>query len=337
MSKCRKQSRFYMSGLLVLPLAIGSFICLPELTYAAPNTGAAGTQSLAPSEQMVAAAVRELKAKQLLIPIMGADPEQWKDSFYQMRGDRLHEAVDILAPRDTPIYAIDDGTIHRLTWNAKGGNTIYQKDATGRFQYYYAHLERYYEGINAGDFVRKGQLIGFVGTTGNAPPDCPHLHLSIEQLTSPTSYKGFSINPYEVFSPLPFAPDRKSLARARRVSPGIDGSQNLTTARANYGSDLMSSAPALPPAVQSMSSPSVRQGTSGAPLMAPSQKSVPGVTPPRHIPAQTATGFDFAPAPHNGEAMGLSHGRRLLRYWISRKGKKWQNLGLPVRAYDLLK
>jgi murein DD-endopeptidase MepM/ murein hydrolase activator NlpD len=136
----------------------------------------------------------------LLLPISGADPESIKGHFYQARGERVHHAADILTARNTPILAVDDGRIARLFRSALGGITVYQFDPNSRYVFYYAHLERYAAGLKAGDVVRKGQVIGFVGTSGNAPPTCPHLHFSINRLDDEKRWwTGTPIDPYEVF------------------------------------------------------------------------------------------------------------------------------------------
>ena len=125
----------------------------------------------------------ELKRRGLAIPVEGVKADQLVDSFSdQRRGTRVHEALDILAPRNTPVKAVDDGTIARLFYSKAGGTTVYQFDPSEQFCYYYAHLERYADGLHEGDRVRKGQVLGYVGTSGNAPKDTPHLHFAIAKL-----------------------------------------------------------------------------------------------------------------------------------------------------------
>ena len=127
------------------------------------------------------------------------DVDDWKGHFAQRRGggSRGHEAVDILAPRHTPVVAVEDGTIARLFNSKAGGITVYQFDPTGQFCYYYAHLQRYAAGLRDGQRVSKGDVIGYVGTTGNAPPNTPHLHFAIFQLTDAKRWwEGRPIDPY---------------------------------------------------------------------------------------------------------------------------------------------
>lgn len=145
-------------------------------------------------------AIADLRKKKLRMPIEGVDPARLKGSYYEGRATGKHHAVDILAPRNTPVHACDDGAVLRLFHSQYGGTTIYQSDRSGQYIYYYAHLERYAEGIKEGDSVKKGQVIAFVGTSGNAPPNTPHLHFSISKPMKPFGwYPSAPIDPYEVF------------------------------------------------------------------------------------------------------------------------------------------
>jgi murein DD-endopeptidase MepM/ murein hydrolase activator NlpD len=142
----------------------------------------------------------ELAERDLTMPVEGISPDQLTRQFDQPRGgSRRHEAIDILAPRNTPVRAVEDGTIARLFNSKAGGITIYQFDPTEKFCYYYAHLERYAPGLKEGDHVRKGQVIGYVGTSGNAPENTPHLHFAIFRLTAEKRWwEGTPIDPYDV-------------------------------------------------------------------------------------------------------------------------------------------
>ena len=125
------------------------------------------------------------------------DVDAVKGGFAERRGDRPHEAVDILAPRNTPVHAVQPGTIAKLFVSKQGGNTIYEFDPSGRLCYYYAHLEHYAEGLHEGDAVSQGQVIGYVGTSGNAPPNTPHLHFAVFVLQDDHKWwKGRAIDPY---------------------------------------------------------------------------------------------------------------------------------------------
>lgn len=196
----------------------------PPLTQTHSQPGSAGTtkqdvsagiddkpatKKPAPPEPQLAdgeyrAVVAELRSKNLLLPIQGANPETVKGSFYEMRGNQPHHAADFLSPRNTPILAVEDGTISKLWLSKAGGITIYEADPTDKFIYYYAHLERYADNLKEGDKVRRGQVIGFVGTSGNAPANTPHLHFSITEMMHPHQYwNGAPVDPYEVFSGRP--------------------------------------------------------------------------------------------------------------------------------------
>ena len=147
-------------------------------------------------------AVEELARRGLRLPIDSMDPEPLQGAFDERRsgGTRAHEAVEILAPRNTPVHAVENGTIAKLFLSRAGGKTIYQFDPSGRFSYYYAHLERYAKGIREGASVSRGDVIGYVGTSGNAPPNTPHRHFAIFQLTPGRHWwEGTAIDPHPVF------------------------------------------------------------------------------------------------------------------------------------------
>jgi murein DD-endopeptidase MepM/ murein hydrolase activator NlpD len=136
----------------------------------------------------------------LRLPIDGMNPNLVEGGFYESRGSRRHEAVDILSPRDTPVHAVDNGTVAKLFLSKAGGITVYQYDPTGRLCYYYAHLQRYADNLKEGDSVSAGQVIGYVGTSGNAPPNTPHLHFAVFDLGDERRWwKGRAIDPYPLF------------------------------------------------------------------------------------------------------------------------------------------
>ncbi|MDI1273205.1 M23 family metallopeptidase [Polaromonas sp.] len=123
-----------------------------------------------------------------------------RDTFADGRdsNQRGHEAIDIHAPRGTPVLAVDDGRIVKLFLSKPGGITIYQFDATDKLAYYYAHLDRYAEGLAEGQTVRRGNVIGYVGSSGNASPEAPHLHFAIFHLGPEKQWwKGEPVNPFE--------------------------------------------------------------------------------------------------------------------------------------------
>lgn len=147
-------------------------------------------------------ALEELRRRRLDFPVEGVAPESLIDSFADPRGDgtRLHRAVDIMAPRRTPVRAVEGGTVARLDRSAAGGISVYQLDPGERYCYYYAHLDGYAPGLTEGARVERGQLLGYVGTTGNAPPSTPHLHFAVYRLSETKQWwAGTALNPYPVF------------------------------------------------------------------------------------------------------------------------------------------
>ena len=144
-----------------------------------------------------------LAARQLAFPLEGGDRRRLHDNFDEPRGSLRHEALDILAPRGTPVVAVDDGVVSKLFTSVRGGLTVYQFDPGGDYCYYYAHLDRYAEGLAEGQALRKGQLVGYVGTTGNAPPNTPHLHFTIFKLGPEKRWwEGVALNPYRLWGGL---------------------------------------------------------------------------------------------------------------------------------------
>jgi peptidoglycan LD-endopeptidase LytH len=147
-------------------------------------------------------AVSALRNRHLRLPLDAVRVETLKGQFDQTRdgGTRGHEAVDLIAPRNTPIYAVEDGTIAKLFVSKAGGITVYQFDPSKRFCYYYAHLERYADGLADGQAVRAGDLIGYVGTSGNAPANTPHLHFAIFELGPEKQWwNGNPIDPFVIY------------------------------------------------------------------------------------------------------------------------------------------
>jgi murein DD-endopeptidase MepM/ murein hydrolase activator NlpD len=138
----------------------------------------------------------------LLIPVVGVSRAALRDTFGQARsGMRMHGAIDILAPRGTPVVASVDGAVRKLFTSAAGGLTIYEFDVPQQKVYYYAHLDRYAAGLHEGELLHRGDIIGYVGTTGNAPPGTPHLHFAIGALPpSKEWWKSVPENPYPLLA-----------------------------------------------------------------------------------------------------------------------------------------
>lgn len=143
--------------------------------------------------------IAALRSRQLLVPVAGVLPANLVGSFVDARGGRSHEALDIPAPRGTPVLAADYGTVLKLFTSPAGGLTIYLADPTRKFIYYYAHLDAYAPTLREGQAVAKGQPIGTVGTSGNAPPNTPHLHFAILRNDDMTKWwTGTPLDPYMI-------------------------------------------------------------------------------------------------------------------------------------------
>ena len=154
----------------------------------------------APTPLPVSGAVEDLRARLLEVPVLGTPRDTLRSTFDEARsGSRVHEALDILAPTGTPVVAVEDGTIAKLFLSEAGGITIYLFDPTRRYAYYYAHLDSYAPDLREGAGVRRGQTLGYVGVSGNAPKDTPHLHFAIFELTDAKQWwQGTPIDPYLV-------------------------------------------------------------------------------------------------------------------------------------------
>lgn len=139
-----------------------------------------------------------IPTQNLLLPVQGIQPSDLVDTFNQTRGGtRIHEALDIMAPRGREVVAVADGKLVKLFTSKQGGLTVYQFDPSERFAYYYAHLDRYAPGLMEGKLLKRGELVGYVGSTGNASPDAPHLHFAIFELGPEKRWwEGRPINPY---------------------------------------------------------------------------------------------------------------------------------------------
>jgi peptidoglycan LD-endopeptidase LytH len=186
---------FARKSKLLLALG-GSLLVVSLVTGTAITPGKAA--KAAPAEASISATdVEVLQRRRLAIPVKGVDAAQLRDNFEETRGKRKHEAIDILAPKGTHVIAAGDGRVAKLFTSAAGGLTVYQIDPDERFIYYYAHLDRYAEGLKEGVVLKKGDLVGYVGTSGNAPKNTPHLHFTIFRL-GPTKqwWKGTALNPY---------------------------------------------------------------------------------------------------------------------------------------------
>ncbi len=170
-----------------------------------PGTGDAADATSSADVGGVFAASPPAPSQPLLLPVAGVKAAQLVDTYTQSRGaGRSHDAIDIMAPRGTPVYAVEDGRVAKLFLSKPGGITVYQFDPSERLAYYYAHLDGYADGIVEGKQVKRGDLIGYVGSTGNADPNGPHLHFAIFALGPEKSWwQGTAINPYPLLGGLP--------------------------------------------------------------------------------------------------------------------------------------
>ncbi len=141
-------------------------------------------------------------ANKLMIPVEGMKLAQISDNFDQPRGaERHHEALDIMAPKGTKVLAVADGKVAKLFESKAGGLTVYQFDPTDKLAYYYAHLDKYAEGLKEGAPIKRGELIGYVGVTGNSSPTAPHLHFAVFELTPEKQWwKGTPLNPFPMMA-----------------------------------------------------------------------------------------------------------------------------------------
>ncbi len=199
---------------LALPLLLLTAACSPALRPLAPLAPLAPLPE-PPAESPTLLDVRPeepsladpelsaLRERGLMVPVVGVAASQIADSFNEGRdGARRHNAVDILAPRGTPVLAAEDGVVLKVGTNTLGGNVVWTTDRDRRFAYYYAHLERWARGLREGQPVSRGDVIGYVGTSGNAPKNTPHLHFQVLHITDPRHYSdGPPLNPLPFFTP----------------------------------------------------------------------------------------------------------------------------------------
>jgi peptidoglycan LD-endopeptidase LytH len=177
---------------------VGGSSNVAESRPAAGSTGAGGLPNVAASRP--AAGTTGALPAGLLVPVQGVRADQLQDTFTDARSEgRVHDAIDIMAPAGTPVLAVADGSIEKLFDSERGGLTVYQFEPGGVYCYYYAHLQRYADGLAEKQVVKRGDVIGYVGSTGNANPDAPHLHFEIHRLGPEKQWwKGEALNPYPV-------------------------------------------------------------------------------------------------------------------------------------------
>lgn len=178
-------------------------IPVPTRTPARPASAASPASGAAQPKPavLVDADVVELRRRHLPIPVAGVAASSLVPTFHQTRGgNREHEALDILAPRGTPAIAVEESRVQKLFTSERGGLTAYLFDLSATYCYYYAHLDRYADDLKEGDVVPRGHIVGYVGTTGNAPPETPHLHFAVFKLGPEKRWwEGTPIDPYAIW------------------------------------------------------------------------------------------------------------------------------------------
>ena len=164
----------------------------------------AGATEAEPRETVAIEPLDRSERASLIIPVLGVSANQLSDTFSDDRGGgtRLHEALDIMAPRGAPVVAAAPGTIGRLFQSDAGGNTIYVRSEDGRTIHYYAHLDAYAPGLEEGQRVSRGQRLGTVGSSGNASAEAPHLHFAIMRTTPDAEWwePATAVNPYPLLT-----------------------------------------------------------------------------------------------------------------------------------------
>lgn len=173
---------------------------VPAPTPAPPSNPPPAAASPTPAPAVAGTPVHA--ASGLIIPVAGVAPAQLVDTYSQSRGEgRVHDAIDIMAPAGTPVLAAVDGPIAKLFTSRLGGLTVYQFDPDGRRVYYYAHLQGYAPGLAEGQVLRQGQVLGYVGSTGDASPTAPHLHFSVGDLGPEKKWwQSTPTNPYPLLA-----------------------------------------------------------------------------------------------------------------------------------------
>ncbi|RZA20378.1 MAG: M23 family peptidase [Lysobacteraceae bacterium] len=173
---------------------------LPPTSAPAPTGDTANSSPTAPVAQAAASPIAAMPATtaNLLLPVQGVAASQLQDTFTDSRSEgRSHDAIDIMAPAGTPVLAVADGTVEKLFDSKQGGLTLYQFNPERTLAWYYAHLQGYAPGIAERKALKRGEVIGYVGSTGNANPEAPHLHFAIFVLGPEKQWwKGEAINPY---------------------------------------------------------------------------------------------------------------------------------------------
>ena len=182
----------------VSPHPVAAEVPVAEADHAAAD----GPATVPGSDGIAILTELELLAAELMIPVKGVTAADLRDNFFERRGARQHEALDILAPRDTPVISAVAGRVLQISTSDAGGRMVFTTDSTGRFLFLYAHLEDYADDLEEGMSLRRGQLLGYVGTSGNAPSNTPHLHFAIKRAGDSARWsRGTAIDPRPLLQP----------------------------------------------------------------------------------------------------------------------------------------
>ncbi|HYD54864.1 MAG TPA: peptidoglycan DD-metalloendopeptidase family protein [Gemmatimonadaceae bacterium] len=217
------------AALAIVALGATTRALSPAAGSARPLSAAAAIPRLATLADGAIEETEPSLAGPLLVPVAGVLPRALRDAYTERRsGGRVHEAIDIMAPRGTPVVAAADGKLLKLHRSRLGGLMVYAADAADRLIFMYAHLDRYAPDLKPGAPIRRGQLLGYVGTTGNAPRNAPHLHFAIARgKPSVKWWKGTAVNPY----PLLTRAGSLEVASVEGVEPAPTSAPRLATRR----------------------------------------------------------------------------------------------------------
>jgi murein DD-endopeptidase MepM/ murein hydrolase activator NlpD len=189
---------WFSGGLRVSPVLAGNKLPSPHAAHTPQSNPEPPQVSLPPV--VGTPAPEPPPSLHLAMPIAGVNPEELEDTFNEIHDGHKHEALDIPAPRGTPVMAVAEGNVVKLFTSKPGGLTVYQFDDSRTYCYYYAHLDRYAAGLKENTLLRKGDVLGYVGSTGNASADAPHLHFAVTQLGPDKKWwEGTAIDPLPLF------------------------------------------------------------------------------------------------------------------------------------------
>ena len=193
-------------GMTTLGIGMGVLLAAGTASLALVRAPLFSLPPAAPGVEAPAPRALPLPTGSLEFPVLTSETVKVQDTFGDARagGARIHHALDIMVPRFTPVRAVADGTVARMASGGAGGVVLYQYDDTGAYAFYYAHLQSYAPGLREGQPVRRGQVIGYVGTSGNAPANVPHLHFAVLLLRERSRWwAGEAVNPYPLLKPAP--------------------------------------------------------------------------------------------------------------------------------------